>query len=259
MEAVWKTKINRNWKVKVIEGDREVAGSSTSLIKRPIPAGARSYRRLTNTRQPACVWPRELAVIRVFVETLWVKPVLVLCIGFLCWWSLSRQTIPWRLFPLLPVSCLPAGFGLEHWRESGRQGKGRPLSISDPPYLGSVTVVGEYIPLLGPHSHWVFSSEWPHWWTTSFSPFVSQMGTATATWCSQTTYWPHSPPWFLSPWVLPVINSFNALLRMVCFVDGLWVSPGRGHSSEASGICRTEPFILTPTFGRELQIMRSWW
>lgn len=55
MEAVWKTKINRNWKVKVMEGDREVAGSSTSLIKRPIPAGARSYRRLTNTRQPVCV------------------------------------------------------------------------------------------------------------------------------------------------------------------------------------------------------------
>lgn len=133
-----------------MEGDREVAGSSTSLIKRPIPAGARSYRRLTSTGQPACVWPRELAVIRVFVETLWVKPMLVLCIGFLCWWSLSRQTIPWRLFPLLLVSCLPAGFGLEHWRESGRQGKGRPLSISDPPYLCSVTVVGEYIPSLVP-------------------------------------------------------------------------------------------------------------
>lgn len=109
MEAVRKTKINRNWKVKVMEGDREVAGSSTSLNKWPIPADARSYRRLTNTHQPACLWPRELAVIRVFSETLWVKPMLVLCIRFLCWWSLSRQTIPLKIVPFAPCQ-LPSSW-----------------------------------------------------------------------------------------------------------------------------------------------------
>lgn len=99
---MWKTEINRNWKVKVMEGDREVAGSSTSLSKRPIPADARSYRRLTNTHQPVWVWPRELAVIRVFVETLWVKAMLVPCIGFFCWWSLSRQAIPLKVVSFAP-------------------------------------------------------------------------------------------------------------------------------------------------------------
>lgn len=195
---MWKTEINRNWKVKVMEGDREVAGSSASLNKRPIPTDARSYRRLTNTHQPVWVWPRDLAVIRVFVETLWVKPMLVLCIGFLCWWSLSRQTIPLKVVSFTPCQLPSCWIWPRAVKRSRRQEEKRPLSIFDP--LCSVTVVWESkSPSLVPAPTECSAVEWPHSWITSFSMFVSQMGTATAASCSRTTYWPHWPPQFLSP------------------------------------------------------------
>lgn len=197
---MWKTEINRNWKVKVMEGDREVAGSSTSLNKWPIPADARSYSRLTNTHQPVWVWPRELAAIRVFVETLWVKAMLVLCIGFFCWWSLSRQAILLKVVSFAPCQLPSCWIWPRELKRKWKAGGKKTIEHFWPTLsVLSNSGVREQIPLLGPRSHWVFSSEWPHSWTTSFSLLVSQMGLATAASCSWTTYWPHWPPQFF-PW-----------------------------------------------------------